>query len=436
MRLFTICMVWILSASLFAQNENSVDVPKEVQTGFSRKFPRAENVQWDKVDDNYKVDCYFKGRGTYAEFTPQGEWVMTVTDLDLKTLYRPIQAYLDENFKKDDIIFAEQALKSDRQDYYYVQLEKKDPDSKEKYIVEIFFDKTGRVEQVKLPEGVNDMTIVGMDDPNSDIPAEVIDSWQKRFPKAQDIDWTKKDNPSDSIDYNYVGSFMFRDFPTKAEFLPNGDWVETRVAYDEKDLYAAVVKYIEENHWNDDYEIGEKVTRADRNDYYYVKLTRLEKGQFRPYVFELFFNKSGKIQKVNRPEEIKSQYLLTVDIPPSVAKKFNSRFSNANDVTWEQEEGKWVSTFTYRDLPTTAEFSDSAEWIVTVNELDIKNLYAPVQRNLDQNYSDYKVVYAEKATRQDRNDYYYVELVAKKKDMTPHKLGLFFDKTGRLKEEE
>ncbi|MEZ5083595.1 MAG: PepSY-like domain-containing protein [Bacteroidales bacterium] len=436
MRIFAIYLCWIISTSLFAQNEKPVDVPKDVISSFNRKFPRAENMQWDKVGDNYKVDCYYKGRGNYAEFTPQGEWVMTVTDLDLKTLYRPVQAYLDENFKKDEVIFAEKALKADKQDYYYVQLEKKDPDSKEKYIVEIFFDKTGRVEQVKLPEGVNDMTVVGIDDPNSEIPSEVIESWQKRFPKAGDIDWTKKANPSDSIDFNFVGSFIFREYPTKAEFLPDGKWIETRVSYDEKDLYPAVLNYIEENHWNDDYEVGEKVTRADRNDYYYVKLTRLEKGQFRPYVFELYFNKSGQIQKVKRPEELKSQYLLTVDIPPPVAKKFKGRYSSATDVTWEQVEGNWMSNFTYREMPTTAEFSDSAEWIETIVELDIKDLYAPVQRNLDQNYSDYKVIYAEKATRADRNDYYYVELVAKKKDLTPHKLGLFFDKTGRLKEEE
>ena len=66
----------------------------------------------------------------------------------------------------------------------------------------------------------------------------------------------------------------------------------------------------------------------------------------------------------------------------------------------------------------------------------LKNIYAPVQRKLEEEYSDYKVTYGEKATRQDRKNYYYVELVAKKKNTSPHKLGLFFDKTGRLKEEK
>lgn len=418
-----------------SQNESSHDVPELVKKNFSKKFPRAENVSWDKVDDNFKVDCYFRERITYAEFTPQGEWVITITDMDLKTLYPPIQRYLDENFKKEKVILAEKAVKSDRQDYYYVQLEKRDSETKETHIIELFFDKTGRIEQAKLPEGINDMTIVGIEDPKSEIPPEVIDSWKKRFPKAEGIEWNKKDNPSDSIDFNFVASFVYRAKTTKAEFLPTGKWIESRVEYAEKELYTPVLRYIEENHWYDDFVIAEKVTRADRKDYYYVKLERMEKGQFKPYVFELFFSKSGQIKEVIRPEELKSQYLLTVDIPPLVAKKFKGRFASARDVTWETKEGNWLASFTYREMPTTAEFTDSAQWVMTISQLDIKNLYAPVQRNIDKNYQEYKVIFAEKATRKDRKDYYYIELIGKKKNVSPHKQGLFFDKTGRLKED-
>ncbi len=435
MKIFALIFLFSFSITLIAQNESSSDVPEAVQKQFSRKFPRAENVSWDKVGENYKVDCFFKERNTYAEFLPTGEWVMTITDLDLKTLYTPVQKYLDENFNKDKIILAEKAVKSDRQDYYYVQMERKDKETKQIHIIEIFFDKTGRVEQVKMPEGINDMTVVGIDDPNIDTPAEVIDKWQKRFPKAEDIEWEKEANPSDSIDFNYFATFVYRELPTTAEFLPNGDWIETRVEYKEKELYAPVVKYLYENHPKDEFIVGEKVTRADRKDYYYVVMERMVKGQNRPWVFELFFNKSGKIQKVIRPEELRSQYLLTVDIPPLVAKKFKGRFASAKDVTWETSKGNWLASFTYRELPTTAEFTDSAQWVMTVSQLDIKSLYTPVQRNLDKNYPQYKVIYAEKATRKDRKDYYYIELVGKKKNVTPQKLGLFFDKTGRLKED-
>ncbi|MBN2175971.1 MAG: PepSY-like domain-containing protein [Bacteroidales bacterium] len=435
MKFIIIFFLSAFSLTLLSQNSMDRDVPEVVQNAFSRKFPRAENVSWDKIDNNYKVDCFYRGQNTYAEFTPEGEWILTVVDTDPKDLYPPILKYLDENFQKDKVILVEKATCADRQDYYYVQVARKEKGQDEPYIFELFFDKTGKIEEVKAPEGVDDMTIVGIDDRNADIPADVIDSWQKRFPKSEGIDWTKKVNTSDTIDYNYVASFFYRESKTKAEFLPNGYWVETRVEYDEKDLYLPVVKYIEENHWNDDLIIAEKVTRADRQDYYYARLERMEKGQFRPYVFELYFDKAGKIQKVIRPEALKNQYLLTVDIPPAVAKKFKSRFSTAQDVTWETNEGNWVAKFVNREQTTTAIFSDSAQWVSTVVQLDPKDLYGPIQRTLDQQYADYNVMYAEKTTRSDRNDSYYLELISKKKNLEPQKISLFFDKTGRLKED-
>lgn len=431
MKLFNSLFLVLLSFSLLGQVTKDLNVPDVVQKNFSKKFPRAENISWNKVDENYKVDCFYKERANYAEFTPAGEWVMTVTDLDTKNLYMPIQRYLDENFRKDNVILAEKAVKADRQDYFYVQVEKKDKDTKESHIIELFFDKTGRIEQAKLPESINDMTIVGIMDPNSEIPPAVIDSWKKRFPKAEGIDWTKKVNTGLTNEYNYSATFIYRGSPCKAEFLGDGTWIETRTQYEEKDLYTPVLRYVEENHWYDDMILAEKVTRADRQDYYYVKLERMEKGQFRPYIFELFFSKSGQIQEVKRPEELKNQYLLTVDIPPLVARKFKGRFSSAKDETWETKDGNWVASFTYRDMPTTAEFTDSADWVMTIQQLDVKTLYSPVQRVLDRDYPEYRAVYAEKATRQDRRDYYYVELVGKKKNTTPHKQGVFFDKTGR-----
>ncbi len=436
MKTFISVLFFFLAILINAQNSFDKDVPEAVQKNFNKKFPMAENVSWDKVDNNYKVDCFYKGQSTYAEFTAEGEWVQTVTDMDTKNIYPPIDRYISENYNKDKIILAEKATRADKQNYYYVQISRKEKGRKEPYIVELFFDKTGNIEQVKAPEGIEDQTIVGIDDPNSDTPAAVIDGWQKRFPRAEGIEWTKVLNPSDTIDYNYIASFIYRDQKTKAEFLPNGKWVETRVEYKEKNLYQPVVLYVKENHWHDELIIAEKVTRADRKDYYYVKLERLEKGQSKPYIFELFFNKTGKIQRVERPQELKDQYLLTVDIPKAVAKKFNSRFSGAKGVTWETSEGNWVADFTHREYSISTEFTDSAQWVMTIVELDTKQIYAPIQRFLDKEYPDYRVTYAEKATRKDRKDYYYIELISKKKKIEPQQLGLFFDKTGRLKEKE
>ena len=434
MRNLLIIVLSVVMLTAFAQQPKDADVPEVVQKSFNKKFPRAQNVSWDKVDDNYKVDCIFRGRISYAEFTPKGEWVQTVVDKDPKSLYPPVAKYVNEHFKKDKVILAEKATRADKQDYYYVQVGKKIKGQKNLAIFELFFDKTGRLQKINKPEGLEDMTIPGIDEPNTDIPAKVISAWQKRFPKASGVKWTTNPHPNDTVDVAYIASFVYRDRETKAEFYPDGKWIETRAKYEEKDLYAPVVKYIYENHYDDELIIAEKVTRYDRKDYYYAKLA--QKSSFRPVIFELFFNKSGKIQKVIRPEHLKNEYLLTVDIPELVARKFKSRFSSAKDVKWETDKGNWVASFTYRYMPTTAIFTDSAQWVQTITELDIKKLYSPVQRTLDREYSDYRVTYAEKATRKDRNDYYYVELIARKKNITPQQLGLYFDKTGKLKEDK
>ncbi len=167
-----------------------------------------------------------------------------------------------------------------------------------------------------------------------------------------------------------------------------------------------------------------------------MHLEQLEKGQTKPYKYELFFNKAGKLDKINRPEDLKKEYLLTEEIPPLVAKKFNSRFARAEEVAWEQGEGEWISKFYYRNLPTKAIYTDSAEWVMTIVDMDIKKLYSPIQRQIDENYKDYKVTSAQKATRKDRKDYYLVSLEAKKKSVSPQKKELRYNKTGKLIDEK
>jgi hypothetical protein len=419
--------------SIAAQNTPDKDVPDAVETSFKKRFPNAQNVSWGLVEGNYKVDCFYRSRSIYAEFTPLGEWITTVTDRDPKTLSRPIQNYLEANFRKDKIVLAEEVLRSDRKDYFYVQIERKDRRQSDAYIIELFFDKTGRIEQVKFPEGMDDMTVVGIDDPHSDIPSAVIDSWKKRFPRAENIEWVTRPGlkvPSDMI---YLSGFTFRGKSTQAQFQKDGKWIETRVHYPEKGLHRLIQAYLLENHQNDDFIMAEHVTNANREDYMYVKMQRLERGQTRPYNFELFFNRSGQIQKVIRPDILKNQYLLTVDIPQEIAKRFNSRFSGARDVKWETSDNHWVASFIYRGDQTSATFSDSAVWIETVTQLDTKKLYNPIQRFIDLNHRDYRATYAEKTVRSDRNNSYYVELTSRRRNLEPQQIFLYFDGSGRPK---
>jgi len=79
-------------------------------------------------------------------------------------------------------------------------------------------------------------------------------------------------------------------------------------------------------------------------------------------------------------------------------------------------------------------YTDSAEWVMTVVDMDLKRVYAPIQRHIDENYKEYKITSAKKATRKDRNDYYLINLTGKKKTTMPQKMELRYNKTGKLME--
>ncbi|MCD4735235.1 MAG: PepSY-like domain-containing protein, partial [Bacteroidales bacterium] len=196
-------IVFLMCGYLYSQTSEEITVPDKILKSFNRRFPRAEDVSWNKVDTAFKADFYYKERLSYVEYSENGEWVMSIIDQDIHNLYPPIDRYLKEHYKKHKILFVEKAVRADKNDYYYAQLSQKVKGKKKPVIIELFFDKTGRIEQVKQPEGMDDMTIPGIDEPETVIPGEVTDSWKKRFPRAEELSWTTKKNESDSIDYNY-----------------------------------------------------------------------------------------------------------------------------------------------------------------------------------------------------------------------------------------
>ena len=140
-RIYPFIAFIFISLTCWSQSDSSPQVPDEVIKSFNRRFPRAEDVSWNKVDTAYKVDFFFKDRLSYAEFRGNGDWVMTIVDEDLYDLYPPIERYIDENFRKYKILFVEKAVRADKDDFYYAQLSKKVKGRDEPLIVELIFDK-------------------------------------------------------------------------------------------------------------------------------------------------------------------------------------------------------------------------------------------------------------------------------------------------------
>jgi hypothetical protein len=66
-------VIILISIAAFA-----IDVPQKVKDAFSKKFPAAQNVKWDKENAHeYEAEFTIDGNKSSANFSDKGEWLET-----------------------------------------------------------------------------------------------------------------------------------------------------------------------------------------------------------------------------------------------------------------------------------------------------------------------------------------------------------------------
>ena len=273
---------------------------------------------------------------------------------------------------------------------------------------------------------------------SQDVPEAVMKTFNKRYSRVKDVNWEKKMVISDTVSEIYQASFDYRDVPTVMKYTPKGYWLETMNDIPEKELRQSIVDYIYKNHYEDDIVVARKIKTFDKKDYFYVKLKRMKRNQFHPYFFELWFDRRGILEKIIRPKELKSEFLLTAEIPKKIATDFNTRFRKPADAKWKKEGNSYVSSFVYREIEKTAYYSaDSLKWEKVVEKPDLKKgrLYSPVVRYCEKNYPKYKMIEYQKVILADKTkSYFSVKLQSKKKKGSSPVIDLLFNKSGKIKE--
>ena len=267
-------------------------------------------------------------------------------------------------------------------------------------------------------------------------PEAVLKTFNKRYSRVKDVKWEKKMVISDTVSEIYQASFDYRDVPTVMKYTPKGYWLETMNDIPEKELRQSITDYIYKNHYEDDLVVARKIKTFDKKDYFYVKLKRMKRNQFHPYFFELWFDRRGVLEKIIRPKELKSEFLLTAEIPKEIATDFNKRFRKPADAKWKKEGSFYVSNFVYREIEKTAYYSsDSLKWVKVIEKPDLKKgrLYSPVVRYCEKNYPKYKMVEYKKVVLADKTkSFFSVKLRAKKKKSSSQEIELLFNKSGKL----
>ena len=99
---------FILACSpAFAQNMDASKVPAAAKSSFSKSFPKATNVKWEKEDGNYEAGFTENGREMAATFDEKGTWLETESKIAISALPKGVVEYVEKNYKGQKIKGAE-----------------------------------------------------------------------------------------------------------------------------------------------------------------------------------------------------------------------------------------------------------------------------------------------------------------------------------------
>lgn len=142
--LIPIAVVTLMSCSLLPGNDiPEKDVPSVVKNSFTKEYPQAVDVEWEKHKNNFEVDFEVGNADYTALYSADGKVIMEKQDIAVDALPVAVANKLKESYadlKVDDV----DKLEKDGNTYYQVDLEGGITDKNE-----IFSEDGAIVENVK-----------------------------------------------------------------------------------------------------------------------------------------------------------------------------------------------------------------------------------------------------------------------------------------------
>ncbi|MDF1658812.1 MAG: DUF4956 domain-containing protein [Verrucomicrobiales bacterium] len=100
------------------------------------------------------------------------------------------------------------------------------------------------------------------------VPPEVEQSFEKQYPDAADPSWEVDDNA------NWEVNFLLKDEKQRADYRPNGEWLETEVSIRFEDLPDAIQTAVKRDYPGEDISEVEKVDSAIKGEFFDVEFSR------------------------------------------------------------------------------------------------------------------------------------------------------------------
>lgn len=81
-----LCVTVLFSMTAFSLSPQKGKTPKAVEEAFTKKFPHAQKVTWEKEKTEYEASFVLNGVQTSANFTVSGEWKETESNISVSDL--------------------------------------------------------------------------------------------------------------------------------------------------------------------------------------------------------------------------------------------------------------------------------------------------------------------------------------------------------------
>lgn len=92
-------MLTLTAGVISAQDLKAKDVPDAVKAAFTKKYPAAAKVSWEKEDGNYEANWGGKsGEDNTAQFSPKGVFVEYALALEVKDLPANVKSYVKTHY--------------------------------------------------------------------------------------------------------------------------------------------------------------------------------------------------------------------------------------------------------------------------------------------------------------------------------------------------
>ena len=116
-------LIGLISSGVHAQKRiNSSKVAPIVMKDFIVKFPNASKVKWRKIESLYFASFMQNGKGIDVTYQSTGEWVETLSEIDINDLPAEVVTGVHNLFTAAVIKAAAKVEQSSKETLYIVQL--------------------------------------------------------------------------------------------------------------------------------------------------------------------------------------------------------------------------------------------------------------------------------------------------------------------------